>query len=80
MRYEVDRTWGGVAWPNADDNEEPTAERISRTIETVYEGTALRGGRVVALHTLIIEGREHLFFVSEFPDDEHTATSEPAES
>jgi hypothetical protein len=70
VKYEVDHTWAGVAWPEADDDEEPTPARIARTIEAVYEDTALRGGRIIASHTLIIEGREHLFFVSEFPDDE----------
>ncbi len=68
MRYEVDHTWGGVAWPNADDKEEPTPSRLAETIQTVYEDAALQGGRIIATHTLIVEGREHLFFVRELPD------------
>jgi hypothetical protein len=76
MKYEVDHTWGGAAWPGAgDDGEEPTPERLAQTIMAVYEDAAIQGGRIIATHTLILSGREHIFFVRELPDEPAPAST-----
>ena len=75
MKYEVDHAWGGLAWPQEDQEDASTPADMANTIKVVYEDVACRGGRVAALHTLIFEGREHLFFVSEFPDGEPAPAS-----
>lgn len=60
MRYEVDYEW-------ADDDMEPG--EMSEQIQARYKDAAIRGGRIIASHTLIFDGKEHLFFVGEFPDE-----------
>jgi hypothetical protein len=68
VRYEVDYTWGSTGSGKPPEGE-PSAGDIAEHIAAVYEDAALRGGRVVASHTLVVEGEEHIFFVSEFPDN-----------
>lgn len=80
MKYEVDYAWGGLAWPQEDQEDASTPADMANTIKVVYDNAAYLGGRVIALHTLIFEGREHLFFVSEFPDDEPASATESAKS
>jgi len=67
VRYEVDYMWGAtrLGEPTQDD---PSPGDIAEHMAAVYNDAALRGGRIVASHTLVLEGGEHIFFVSEFPD------------
>jgi hypothetical protein len=69
VRYEVDYMSGDtrLGEPIEDD---PSPADIAEHIAAIYDDAALRGGRVVASHTLVLEGGEHIFFVSEFPDSE----------
>jgi hypothetical protein len=60
VRYEVDYTW-------ADNDIEPV--EMSEEIQAHYQDAALRGGRIIASHTLVFDGQEHIFFVGEFPDE-----------
>jgi hypothetical protein len=80
VKYEVDYAWGGLAWPQEDQEDASTPADMANTIKAVYDNAAYNGGRVIALHTLIFEGLEHLFFVSEFPDDAPVPVSTPDES
>jgi hypothetical protein len=52
--------------------DDPPPVEIADDIRAVYQDAALRGGRVIASHTLILDGAEHLFFVAEFPDQPAT--------
>jgi hypothetical protein len=67
VRYEVDYTWGEEV-RGEQPKEAFSAADMAQHIEAVYEDASRRGGRVIASHTLILEGEDHIFFVSEFPD------------
>lgn len=69
MKYEVDYMPGASQLGEHTEGD-PEPSDIAEHIEAVYQDAYLRGGRVVASHTLILDGAEHLFFVSEFPDSE----------
>jgi hypothetical protein len=69
VKYEVDYTWVGKSAPGDQEPDDINAPDMADEIRAFYQSAALRGGRVIASHTLILEDQEHLFFVSEFPDE-----------
>lgn len=68
MRYEVYDAWAAARLGEHTEND-PEPGEMAEEIQAVYSDAALRGGRVIASHTVVLEGSEHLFFVSEFPGD-----------
>lgn len=79
VRYEVYDAWA-AARPDEHTENDPEPGEMAEEIQAVYIDAAIRGGRVIASHTVILEGSEHLFFVSEFPDDEPAPASPSDES
>jgi hypothetical protein len=48
---------------------------VDNEIQAHYQDAALRGGRIIACHTLVFDGQEHIFFVGEFPDEPNDTES-----
>lgn len=75
MRYEVYDAWAAARLGEHTEND-PEPGEMAEEIQAVYTDAALRGGRVIASHTVVLESSEHLFFVSEFPDNEPVPSSD----
>lgn len=68
MKYEVDCTWGGS---------DITTEKMAAYIAELYEHAASQGGHVIASHELTVEGKDCVFFVSEYPDAIESSPTPP---
>jgi hypothetical protein len=74
VRYEVYDAWAAARLGEHTEND-PEPGEMAEEIQAVYSDAAIRGGRVIACHTVVLEGSEYLFFVSEFPGEPETTES-----